>query len=146
MQAHPGIALVAIGYIPTEHHSMVLAEAMLAMLKAGGVGPQAAAWALDLLALYITAIAYELAVEAEQGVPEPTRTVEVVTGIREAFSQMSAVEFPQLTSVAPLLTLGTRKERFEFGLDVLINGLLATPEPQSATDVVGHSSAPEHKD
>jgi AcrR family transcriptional regulator len=135
MQAHRGIARVAVGYIPTGHHTLVVGEAMLQMLKAGGVGPQSSAWALDLLALYITAIAYELAVEAEEGVPEPQRTVEVVTEIRDAFSQMSPAEFPLLSVLSPLLTLGTRKERFEFGLDVLINGLLATPEPQSASDV-----------
>lgn len=146
MEAHPGIALVAIGYIPTEHHSMVVGEAMLGMLKAGGVGPQASAWALDLLALYITAIAYEASVEAELGVPEPSRTVEVVTGVRDAFAQMSATEFPELTAIGPLLTLGTGKERFDFGVDVLINGLLATPEPQSATDVLDLASAPAQDD
>jgi AcrR family transcriptional regulator len=141
MEAHRGIAQVAIGYIPTEHHSMVVAEAMLAMLDAGGIGPQASAWALDLLALYVTAVAYEAAVEAEQGVPEPQRTVEVVTEIRDVFSQMSAAEFPRLAALGPLLTLGSGKERFEFGLDVLINGLLTTPEPQTATDVLDIASA-----
>ena len=45
--------------------------------------------------------------------------------------------FPLLSTMASFLTVGSGDERFEFGMDVLINGLLATPEPSVTDDQHG---------
>ena len=78
MERHPGIARVAMGYIPTEEHAMVVADTMLALLAAGGVGPQASAWAVDLLSLFITATAYETSLYSGGGPPDLAMMHEVV--------------------------------------------------------------------
>ena len=39
-----------------------------------------------------------------------------------------------LSAMAVAMTSGSGEERFEFGLDVLINGLVATPEPPVPLD------------
>ncbi len=128
MERHPGIARVAMGYIPTELHAMQVADAMLQLLAAGGVGPQASAWAIDLLALFATATAYESALYAEAGGGEEGM-VEVIAGVKAAFEALPVEQFPMLSAFAGFLTVGSGEERYEFGLDVLVNGLLATPEP-----------------
>ena len=56
---YPGIARLAMAHIPVGDNSLRVVESMLSLLKAGGVSDQAAAYAADLIASYVTAIAYE---------------------------------------------------------------------------------------
>jgi AcrR family transcriptional regulator len=128
MEAHPGIARVALGYVPTEQNTMVIGETMFALLRAGGIGPQAAAWALDVLALYVSATAYETSLQPEQGWG-PDQIEEAVAQVRDAFESLPADRFPLLRTHVLQLTSGSGEDRFAYGMDVLINGLLATPEP-----------------
>jgi AcrR family transcriptional regulator len=131
MQAHPGIARVALGYIPVEEHAMVMTDRMLQLLAAGGVGPQASGWAVDLLSLYTTATAYESSLYAEEA-GSAEAILATIAGVREAMGALPADQFPKLSTMGLFLTVGSGEERFEFGLDVFINGLLATPEPTAA--------------
>src|SRR3954453_18724544 len=55
----PGMAIMAMSHIPSGENAMRGVEAMLTLLKAGGASDEAAAYAADLLSLYVTAIAYE---------------------------------------------------------------------------------------
>ena len=55
----PGIAILAMARIPTGDNALRVTESMLSLLKAGGASDQAAAYAGDLLSMYVTAIAYE---------------------------------------------------------------------------------------
>src|SRR5256885_125984 len=59
LAGHPQIAQMAISTQPSGPNYLALAEAILALLGEGGVSDQAAAWGLDLLLLYPTAIAVE---------------------------------------------------------------------------------------
>jgi hypothetical protein len=142
MEAHRGIARVAIGYIPVEEQAMLVTDRILQLLAAGGVGPQASGWAVDLLALYTTATAYESSLYAEDA-GSPEALVGMIGAVRSAMDALPADRFPLLSTMSLALTVGSGDERFEFGLDVLLNGLLATPEPTVATDaVVGAATAP----
>src|SRR5690349_20526233 len=58
-RAHPGSARATLGAIPTMEGTMRIAEGLMAIMVAGGVSEQAAAWFCDLSALYVGAVAYE---------------------------------------------------------------------------------------
>ena len=123
---YPGIARLAMSHIPSGENSMRVAESMLSLLKAGGVEEQAAAYAVDLLGTYINAIAYEQSLYATlRG--EPEGDVREVEEVAERFAALSPERYPTLTALGPLMTRGDGRQRFTLGLDVLINGLLATP-------------------
>jgi AcrR family transcriptional regulator len=144
MEAHPGIAGIALGYIPTEPNAMRTAEAMLSLLAAGGIGPQASAWAVDLLSLYVTALAYE---SGEYKLPAGDgheAMIAMISGIRQKYQQLPSTEFPLLQAMALQLTVGDGEQRFGFGFDVIVNGLLATAEPATPPDpLLMPSAAPE---
>ena len=57
--AYPGLSRAALATAPTNIETLRLNEGMLAILLAGGVAPQAAAWAIDALALYVAAYCLE---------------------------------------------------------------------------------------
>jgi AcrR family transcriptional regulator len=121
----PGLAELSMGHIPTGDNVLRVMDAMLGMLRAGGMADQAAAYAGDLMSMYITAIAYEQTLAAK--LDESPQADEYLAGVAARFQSVSPERYPNLAAVAPLLTRGDGDERFELGLDVIINGLLATP-------------------
>jgi AcrR family transcriptional regulator len=104
----PGIAIMAMASIPTGDNALRVTESMMSLLRAGGAEDQAIAYAADLISMYATAIAYEQSL------------------YRQLFEDPDFEEH-EIASVAPLLTRGDGHERFSLGLDIIINGLLATP-------------------
>src|SRR3954469_17287844 len=122
----PGIALLAMTHIPTGENAMRSVESMLALLKAGGASDQAAAYAGDLLSMYVTAIAYETSLYRTL-YQDPEHERREVEQLAERFAAIDPQRYPTLAALGPAMTLGDGDERFELGMDVLINGLLATP-------------------
>lgn len=127
---HPGSAQAAIATIPTNEGGLRAAEGMLAILFAGGVHPQAAAWFADLAALYVSAIAAEESVWIERGSQRAAdgahyREEDVVAEVRDLFASLPSATYPILSAHADVMTAGDGDTRFEFGLDVLIAGLEA---------------------
>lgn len=128
----PGMASVAMARIPTGDNSLRLAEAMLALLKAGGASDQAAAYAGDLLSLYVTAIAFERSLYARL-YRDPDHERREVERITQRFATIDPERFPTIAALGGVLASGDAQERFELGLDVIINGLLATPAEERLT-------------
>ena len=126
MNEHAGIARVAIARIPLGPSSVRLADTMLALLDAGGVDGQAAAWAIDLLSLYTTAVAFETSLYRAEGLTEEQLGPEY-EGMRGFFESLPAERFPHVRAMAAQLTHGSGDQRERFGIEVLINGLLTTP-------------------
>jgi AcrR family transcriptional regulator len=129
---YPGLAELSMAQIPTGENSVRLMEAMLGMVRAGGVEDQAAAYAGDLLGMYVTAIAYEQTVQGQM--EQRADAGEYLAAIGRRFAELPAAEFPNFAALAPLMMRGDPIERFELGMDVLINGLLATPTEGRLTD------------
>lgn len=121
MESHPGIAAVALGDPPSTEGTLVGAEYLLSLLLVGGVTPEDAAWALDILPLITTAAAVETAVQMERGSSE----AETVERLNNAFRNLSADRFPNMTRYAGLLTSGTGDDRFSYAIDVFLDGLVA---------------------
>jgi AcrR family transcriptional regulator len=133
MIEHNDLARAALGTIPTGPNTLRISEALLGLLLAGGVPPKVAAWLLDRLFLYIVADAYEYSIwrgEVKRAdTSKDAFIAELNSDFAEHFQQLPADEFPNIRRHAAELVAGDPGERFEFGLDLLIDGLdrYATP-------------------
>jgi AcrR family transcriptional regulator len=123
---YPGLAQLAMARIPTGDNALRVTDSMLALLKAGGASDQAAAYAADLISMYATAIAYEQSLYRTL-YSDPEHEAREIERISQRFAALDAERFPTMAALAPALTRGDGAERFDLGLDVIINGLLATP-------------------
>jgi AcrR family transcriptional regulator len=123
---YPGLARLAMTHIPVGDNSLRIAESMASLLKAGGVSDQATAYALDLVTSYINAIAYEQSLYATL-YNDPEHVHREVARIAERFENLSAERYPTIAALARQMTAGDGEERFTLGLDVIVNGLIATP-------------------
>ncbi len=125
---HPGIARAALANIPVGPNSLRYGEATLAILRAGGVPDQAAAWFLDRLALYVLADAFEESLHRERGRHTPEAAQEYFAQIRTYYTSLPPDHFPLITSMVDPLMSGDGDERLEFGLDLMIRGLASYTE------------------
>src|SRR5262249_42274990 len=57
---YPGISQAAFAAAPSNLDTLRVSEGLLAILLAGGIDPQAAAWAIDSLTLYVNAYSLEV--------------------------------------------------------------------------------------
>ncbi|MED7952651.1 TetR/AcrR family transcriptional regulator [Kitasatospora sp. NPDC058201] len=116
--SHRDLARAAVvANVPVTPHAMDIAEAMLGMLRAGGLDEQTAAYGVDLLGLYTTATAFEASTRGGGNSEEFTER------IRNYFDTVPTDRYPMITSMAVALTRDVGDERFEFGLDILVAGL-----------------------
>ncbi len=124
MEAHRGIARVAVANIPTGERSLLVADNLFGLLLAGGITPRDAAWACDIVPLITTSLAVEAAVYEERGdVPDA-----VGAELQRVFSALSPERFPRLARYTAELTSGSGAERFHFAIDAFLDGLVARSE------------------
>ncbi len=121
LEAHPGLASVLTGEPPTTENALAGAESLLGILLAGGVPPQDASWAVDILMLIVTATATEADIRRASLDGEELD----VFRIRETFAGLPATRFPLLVRHASELVAGGADERFDFALDTFLDGLVA---------------------
>jgi AcrR family transcriptional regulator len=125
--AHRDLARAAmIQNIPTTPGALDVAETMLALLRAGGLPEQVCAYAVDVISLYVVATALEESSRTGPG-GEPTEgQVEAyIGGVRSFFASLPPERYPLIVGMAGPLTRNVGDERFEFGLDLLFDGLVA---------------------
>ena len=119
---HPGVGGLTLGRIPVGPNMISMAEATLAMLRGAGIPDRIAAYAPDLLGLYLGASAYEESL----GLPSPTGEdlppEEIVGMIRGYFESMPADRFPNIHATLDEMFSGGGDERFELGLEIIIRG------------------------
>ncbi len=115
---NPSIARMSISTRPSGPHSLHLLETLLDLLDEGGVTPGAAAWGSDLLLQYATATAAEHATRDQR-----VETADEETDLSLALAAVTAAAYPRLHQVKDLLFAGEAKQRFRWGIDVLLAGL-----------------------
>lgn len=130
MEAHPGIAAVALARIPLGPGALRAADGMIGILLAGGISPQHAAWAADNLSLIVTATAVETDIEQLHGGNPSFDPSVTFADIRRTFQELSPDEHPHLQRYAIEVTSGDDEVRFRFAIDTYLDGLIA----QSAAD------------
>jgi len=129
LASHHDLGRASLAAIPTGPNALLISEGLLAIMRSGGVSEQACAWVLDVLQLYISADVYETALylsRAEHG-EDPSAMAQQYLG--EVISALPQDRFPTLTALMPHMVAGNREARFEFGLDIFVQGLAATQQP-----------------
>jgi AcrR family transcriptional regulator len=118
---YPGISRAAFAAAPSNLDTLRVSEGMLAILLAGGIEPQVAAWAIDSLTLYVSAYSLEVSLATRGG-------EEWVVSREELLRRFAALPdgYPQTKRYAAELTAGTVHDRFDFTLGLMIDGL---PDP-----------------
>jgi AcrR family transcriptional regulator len=121
LEAHSGIARMAVANVPTGENALRVADNLMGLLLAGGVTPRDAAWSCDVLPLFVTASAVETATYQERGdVPG-----DVIEKIQAVFTTLPADRFPNLARHGEDLVSGDGDQRFHFGIDLFLDGLVA---------------------
>ncbi|MEU7216771.1 TetR/AcrR family transcriptional regulator [Nocardia iowensis] len=123
MSRHEGLAVVALGAIPTGTNALVLIDRLLALLAEGGVDERTNSWAVDLLFLYITAAAAEQSAYNTKGMRAEAHLAEV----EKRFAGLPADRYPMIVTMRESLMAGDGDARAQWALRVLIEGILATP-------------------
>jgi AcrR family transcriptional regulator len=115
-----GLAQLAMSTIATGPHSLRMWEVLLGLLKEGGVDDARAVWGVDLLLLYVTAIAAEQSNWRETG--------QDFGRVKSALSTVSAEQFPLVFALfqgGMLSDAGDGERRVQWALDVIIDGIQA---------------------
>ncbi|WP_405161705.1 TetR/AcrR family transcriptional regulator [Nocardia sp. NBC_01499] len=123
MSRHEGLALVALGSIPTATNTLLLMDRMLAVLAESGVAGITNSWAVDLLFLHITAAAAEQSAYNTKGMRAEVHLAEVA----KRFAELPADRYPMIVAMRETLMTGDGEARGKWALRVLIEGILATP-------------------
>ncbi len=123
LTAFPGIAKIAWAIpVPTGANALHQAEAMLAILRAGGLDLKQALFAADALWLYTKAYAYEGA-GWQHGDIDVTVQEERGKQMFDYLTSFPAGTFPNLLGSGEYFSEETARERFEFALDLFLTGL-----------------------
>ena len=126
--AHPEIARMAVSTRPDGPHYTAVVEAILGLLGEAGATDRAAAWGVDLLMLYPTAIAAEHSSPAQA-----EHEAEHQAGLAELGARIAVTDprqYPNIARLGPALVSGAPGERFDWALDVLLAGILADRSEQ----------------
>ncbi len=118
--ARPGLAQLAMTTLPVGANALRMTDLLLGLLLEGDMPGSTAAWAVDLLTLYVTAVAAEHTMRGshEEALKRAERTM----------SAVAAADYPHIYAVRDSLFSGDRG-RIDWALDVLLTGLMAHAPP-----------------
>jgi len=122
LEEHPGLATVLPGVPVVTDASLGSIENLLGLLVAGGIAPQDAAWACDILMLIVTATASEADLRRATG---QALDDDFVEQMRSTFAAVPADRYPNVASHASELVAGDGDDRFRFSIDTFLDGLVA---------------------
>jgi hypothetical protein len=100
---------------------MALAEAILALLAEGGVTGRAAAWGLDLLLLFPTAVAVE-----HTGPRSAAQEAADRSALAEQIRAADPARYPHIAGLGDELVSGDGPSRSDWAFNVLVDGVLAS--------------------
>jgi AcrR family transcriptional regulator len=120
---YPGISRAALAMAPTDPEVLRIEEGMLAVLLAGGLAPQTAAWAIDALALYVAGYCLERSVVRQRALHADDAWVLDRDELVRRFATLPTGAFPFTTRYAQELSAGEGHDRFDFAIGLMIDGL-----------------------
>ena len=118
---YPGISGAALAIVPTNLETMRVNEGMFAIVLAGGIDPQTAAWAIDALTLYVNAYCLEASLR-DQVTRNGDNWVLSRDELLRRFAELPDT-FPQTKRYAAELTSGSGHDRFDFTINLILDGL-----------------------
>jgi AcrR family transcriptional regulator len=119
---YPGISQAAFAAAPSNLDTLRVSEGMLAILLAGGIEPQSAAWAIDALTLYVNAYSLEISLMHQRRSDSDGSWVVSRDELLGRYAALPGT-FPQTKRYAAELTAGTVRDRFGFTIGLMIDGL-----------------------
>jgi AcrR family transcriptional regulator len=122
--AHPTLARSAVTARPSGEHYLRLLERLLALLDAGGVPPERAAWGVNVLLQVATATAAEHSGHARS----PGSGTEW-DSLTRALRDVPEATHPHIRGLAGSLLAGSPRDRVSWCFLMLINGIAGTPVP-----------------
>ncbi|ADI07854.1 regulatory protein TetR [Streptomyces bingchenggensis BCW-1] len=128
---YPGISQAAFAAAPSNLDTLRVSEGMLAILLAGGIAPQTAAWAIDSLSLYVNAYSLEVSLANKRLSRSDDDWVVSRDELLRRFAALPDT-FPQTKRYAAELTAGTVHDRFDFTIGLMIDGLGVAEIPREA--------------
>jgi AcrR family transcriptional regulator len=134
--SRPGLAQLAMTTIAVGPNGLRIVEALLGVLAEGGVDPATAAWAVDLLTLYTTAIAVE---QSHRQAQERAGGEDTLAPVARAVAAVSSDSHPHIAAAREHLVSGTGRDRGAWAIDVLLNGILHTPRAAGKASAVPSS-------
>ncbi|MBS1694824.1 MAG: TetR/AcrR family transcriptional regulator C-terminal domain-containing protein [Actinobacteria bacterium] len=120
---YPGISRAALAMFPTDLETLRVTEGLLAILLAGGLAPQRAAWAIDALLLYVAGYCLEASIMLQRKDGDESARGRDAGEIRGRLAALPADAFPHTTRHAAELTAGEGHDRFDFALALMVDGL-----------------------
>jgi len=119
----PGLGQLALTTVSTGPNSLRLLEAILALLREGGIDDDRAAWAVDALPLQFAAIA------AEQDAHR--RHTTNIGSLADTLRDVPVETYPNIHALGEKLFEGNARQRVRWVIDMFINGVLNTPRTDS---------------
>jgi AcrR family transcriptional regulator len=136
-QAHPGLARAMLGRVPMGPNGMRLIEGFMGLLRAGDLPDKVAAWAGDVVSLYVVASVFEDDIRYSVHGETSQEAVEAWAEEMKGYIKSLPVSvFPNMVALAEaMFETGGEDGRFEFGLDLMLRGLAShSPrQPGAAT-------------
>jgi AcrR family transcriptional regulator len=117
---HTEMARMALSTQPSGPNYLALGNAVLGLLSEGGVSDRAAAWGLDLLLLYPTAVAVEHSSQKSS-----SQKADDLTVLAAQIAVVGPARYPHVARLSDMLMSGDGLERLDWAFDVLLDGLLA---------------------
>jgi len=124
---YPGVSLAAFAVVPRNLDTLRISEGMLAIVLAGGVTAQAAAWTIDAALLYVGAYSLERSLRQRPGPDADGRAFDRAE-IVERLRMLPERHFPNTVAYVQDITSGDGHDRFDFTLTLLLRGLARTLE------------------
>ncbi|MEU4250348.1 TetR/AcrR family transcriptional regulator [Amycolatopsis sp. NPDC026612] len=113
----PAVAMMAFQTTAVGPNALRIAEALLELLAQAGVDQLNAAWAIDMLTMFVTATAAEHADGTAPGAPDGP--------VAQAINRAPANDYPRIHAARTEIMSGTGDERFTWSVDVLVRGILS---------------------
>jgi AcrR family transcriptional regulator len=132
----PGLARLALSTIAAGPNALHLIEALLELLDQAGVDETTAAWAVDLILLYVTSIAFEQSQRAKQ--------VDPMGSLAGVIGAVPAAEYPRVHRARAGLLSGSGKARFDWALHVMLEGILRVRVPSKQRAAAPRRGATKH--
>jgi AcrR family transcriptional regulator len=128
LTAHRDAALAGLGRVPTTPKVLLAAEALSAVMLAGGLSERVVAIGLDQLILFVCASAFERGLIERSGMT-PDEIASYFAQVHAFYEHLPADHFPALARIAPKMTGHDADTRFTFTIGVLIAGMEAASSP-----------------
>ena len=127
---HPWVVRVSIGRIPMGPNALRYSERILAILRAAGLPPRLAVQGYLLLIATVNGFTIDetgvddASARAETPPPiDPDTRQQVADMARDYIASLPAAQFPNMTALADEFALADPDERFEFLIDIFVDGL-----------------------